>query len=274
MAGSSSGGAAVNSSLAVCIAAALPWLQGNASSSSRATAAAGQQQAHGSGGAPQQLAFRRLLAQSSLAAGPGHEMASSSSSSSSSRLAASLHSWLRPLPPLSPQMQLFLTGLCILAALNTLFTLARAFSFAYAGLQAAHQLHRRLLTALLKAPMSFFDSTPHGRVVNRFSSDTNTVDDSLPFIMNILLANAVSLALVLAVLAYSQPQLLVLLLPLALLYRCVGLCCNGMACMQATSDDVQLMAPSCCVLGMPWQQGTGRRGHRAPHLDPVYMLDV
>lgn len=36
--------------------------------------------------------------------------------------------------------------------------------------------------------MKFFDITPAGRLLNRFSSDTYTVDDSLPFIMNILLA--------------------------------------------------------------------------------------
>jgi ATP-binding cassette, subfamily C (CFTR/MRP), member 10 len=36
--------------------------------------------------------------------------------------------------------------------------------------------------------MKFFDLTPAGRLLNRFSSDTYTIDDSLPFIMNILLA--------------------------------------------------------------------------------------
>jgi ABC-type multidrug transport system fused ATPase/permease subunit len=120
---------------------------------------------------------------------------------------------------LSPDARRFLAGLLLLAALNTAFTLARAFSFAFAGLRAARLLHSQLLQALLRAPMGFLDSTPKGRLLNRFSSDINTVDDSLPFIMNILLANAVSLLLVLAVLAYSQPLLLALLPPLALLYR-------------------------------------------------------
>lgn len=45
----------------------------------------------------------------------------------------------------------------------------------------------------LQANMKFFDVTPAGRIVNRFSSDTYTVDDSLPFILNILLAQLFSL---------------------------------------------------------------------------------
>lgn len=56
----------------------------------------------------------------------------------------------------------------------------------------------------------------------RFSSDTSVVDDSLPFILNILLANAVSLMGLLAVLLYSQPLLGLVLLPLAVVYRCEG----------------------------------------------------
>ena len=41
--------------------------------------------------------------------------------------------------------------------------------------------------------MYFFYLSPLGRILNRFSSDTYTVDDELPFDLNILLAQFVGL---------------------------------------------------------------------------------
>ena len=57
-----------------------------------------------------------------------------------------------------------------------------------------------------------------GRILNRFSSDTATVDDALPFIANLLLANLAALAGVLLVLAYTQPLLTLLVIPLGVAY--------------------------------------------------------
>ncbi|EIE19385.1 P-loop containing nucleoside triphosphate hydrolase protein [Coccomyxa subellipsoidea C-169] len=95
----------------------------------------------------------------------------------------------------------------------------RAFSFANGGLVAAQRLHERLLTAVAAAPAAFFSATPAGRTLNRFSSDTATADDSLPFILNILLAVLFSMLGVVAVLTYSQPLLAAAFIPLALIYR-------------------------------------------------------
>lgn len=69
-----------------------------------------------------------------------------------------------------------------------------------------------------QAPVTFFDSTPTGRVLNRFSSDVACADDSLPFILNILLANAAGLLGLLAVLGFGLPWLLLLLPPLSVIY--------------------------------------------------------
>eukprot|EP00730_Choanoeca_flexa_P019296 TRINITY_DN9420_c0_g2_i1.p1 TRINITY_DN9420_c0_g2~~TRINITY_DN9420_c0_g2_i1.p1 ORF type:complete len:819 (+),score=134.30 TRINITY_DN9420_c0_g2_i1:101-2458(+) len=104
---------------------------------------------------------------------------------------------------------------------NTLFTLLRAFLFAYAGVVAARSVHRRLLNRVTAAPVIFFDVNPLGRLINRFSSDVYGVDDSLPFILNILLAQFFGLIGTIAVTCYSEPYLLVILAPLSLIYYSV-----------------------------------------------------
>lgn len=42
-------------------------------------------------------------------------------------------------------------------------------------------LHKQLLDRIMKSPQSFFDTTPLGRIVNRFSKDMNTIDSSIRF---------------------------------------------------------------------------------------------
>ena len=55
----------------------------------------------------------------------------------------------------------------------------------------------------------------------RFSSDMDTVDDDLPFIMNIFLSEAFEMLGTLVVLVISQPLLAAAFVPLAFIYRCI-----------------------------------------------------
>lgn len=47
-------------------------------------------------------------------------------------------------------------------------------------LDAARYIHNSLLTNVLRSPMEFFDQTPIGRIINRFSKDVQAVDSDLP----------------------------------------------------------------------------------------------
>ncbi|NXI95943.1 MRP7 protein, partial [Psophia crepitans] len=105
-----------------------------------------------------------------------------------------------------------------IAGANSLFTILRAFLFAYGTTCAATVIHNRLLQRALKATVTFFDTTPTGRILNRFSSDLYCVDDSLPFILNIFLANMYGLLGMLVIITYGLPWIGLVLLPLAALY--------------------------------------------------------
>ncbi|NXR10010.1 MRP7 protein, partial [Semnornis frantzii] len=105
-----------------------------------------------------------------------------------------------------------------IAGANSLFTILRAFLFAYGAIHAATVIHNRLLQRVLKATVTFFDTTPTGRILNRFSSDLYCVDDSLPFMLNIFLANMYGLLGMLIMMTYGLPWIGLVLLPLAALY--------------------------------------------------------
>ena len=58
--------------------------------------------------------------------------------------------------------------------------LVRSFIYSYCTRRSSTNLHAQVFERLMRAPVRFFDVTPRGRIVNRFSSDMNCVDNELP----------------------------------------------------------------------------------------------
>lgn len=48
-------------------------------------------------------------------------------------------------------------------------------------LTAGKSIHETMIKAIVRSPGSFFDSTPSGTLVNKFSNDLGVVDNSLVF---------------------------------------------------------------------------------------------
>ncbi|KAL2164206.1 hypothetical protein VTH06DRAFT_3422 [Thermothelomyces fergusii] len=88
----------------------------------------------------------------------------------------------------------------------------------FCSIEASRKLHERMATAIFRSPMSFFDVTPAGRILNRFSSDIYRVDEVLARTFNMLFTNLCRSMFILAVISISTPPFLVLIVPLGAMY--------------------------------------------------------
>ncbi|KAF0714951.1 Aste57867_3629 [Aphanomyces stellatus] len=96
--------------------------------------------------------------------------------------------------------QLNISVYSALAIGSSVMILFRVLIVSFAGLRASKKLFDEMTKALLGAPMQLFDTTPVGRILNRFSGDMTTVDNRLPTQFGLFLSTAFSFRL-------AQPSL-------------------------------------------------------------------
>jgi ABC-type multidrug transport system fused ATPase/permease subunit len=108
-------------------------------------------------------------------------------------------------------------GLIMLASFLSM--LGGAFMFANVRVKVARNTHIHMLKRVLYAPVSFFDVTPLGRILNRFTSDQKSVDFFLSIMMmwSVVVSNLLISAF-LAMAASTQGLLLIVFVPLGIAY--------------------------------------------------------
>ena len=99
-----------------------------------------------------------------------------------------------------------------------------AITMAVGGVQAARLLHQALLHNKMRSPQSFFDTTPSGRILNRFSKDIYVIDEILAPTILMLLNSFYNSISTLVVIVASTPLFAVVILPLAVPYLFVQVC--------------------------------------------------
>ncbi|PVG03951.1 hypothetical protein CPB86DRAFT_748462 [Serendipita vermifera] len=82
-----------------------------------------------------------------------------------------------------------------------------AFAFALAGLKASFVLFQTALKSLLRSPVSFYDTTPVGRVLSRLSRDVESLDNQLPNALYQLLRMLAAVVGAIALIFYTFPYL-------------------------------------------------------------------
>uniref|UniRef100_A0A4X2LV23 ATP binding cassette subfamily C member 3 n=1 Tax=Vombatus ursinus TaxID=29139 RepID=A0A4X2LV23_VOMUR len=105
-----------------------------------------------------------------------------------------------------------------LGILQGIFVMMSSFTLAIGGIQAARTLHNNLLANKMHSPQFFYDTTPSGRILNRFSKDIYVIDEVIPPTILMLLGTFFNSASTLVVIMSSTPLFVVVILPLAGLY--------------------------------------------------------
>ncbi|XP_026046926.1 ATP-binding cassette sub-family C member 2 [Astatotilapia calliptera] len=89
---------------------------------------------------------------------------------------------------------------------------------ANASVDASRILHSKLLNNILRVPMVFFDTTPIGRVVNRFAKDIFTIDEAIPNSVRSWLLCFLGVLGTLFVICLATPFFAIVIIPLAVIY--------------------------------------------------------
>ncbi|CAD5185380.1 unnamed protein product [Musa acuminata subsp. malaccensis] len=118
-----------------------------------------------------------------------------------------------------PQVSMFLLIVVYLSIgfSTVLFLLSRSIFVVVLGIQSSKSLFFELMNSLFRAPMSFFDSTPIGRILSRVSSDLSLVDLDVPFSFIFSVSATLNAYSNLAVLAFVTWPVLFVSIPMVYL---------------------------------------------------------
>ncbi|XP_078268090.1 ATP-binding cassette sub-family C member 5-like [Rhinoraja longicauda] len=103
-----------------------------------------------------------------------------------------------------------------------LFKALRGYIFVKCTLRASSKLHDALFKKILKSPMKFFDTTPLGRILNRFAKDMDEVDVRLTTQSEMLIQNIILILFCLGVVSAIFPWFLISVLPLCIIFVIVN----------------------------------------------------
>uniref|UniRef100_A0A8C0KHX7 ATP binding cassette subfamily C member 9 n=1 Tax=Canis lupus dingo TaxID=286419 RepID=A0A8C0KHX7_CANLU len=112
----------------------------------------------------------------------------------------------------------YVAGFSILCGAGIFLCLVTSLTVEWMGLTAAKNLHQNLLNKIILGPIRFFDTTPLGLILNRFSADTNIIDQHIPPTLESLTRSTLLCLSAIGMISYATPVFLVALVPLGVAF--------------------------------------------------------
>ncbi|KAH6611446.1 atp-dependent bile acid permease [Trichoderma cornu-damae] len=116
----------------------------------------------------------------------------------------------------------YLSGLAVIGVLGAVAALTRDIWIFFGSLTASRRIHDRLILSVTRAKFKFFDVTPLGQLMNRFSKDLEAVDqDIAPTAIGVMTC-ALSLIVTIVLIAFITPGFLIAAFFIAVLFYVVA----------------------------------------------------
>lgn len=110
-----------------------------------------------------------------------------------------------------------------LAVIYVLVCIFRLLTLFYGALCASRTIHTSLLDAVLRAKFKFFDTTPLGQIMNRFSKDLQAIDQEVALVAGGMVQGILNIVAVVTLISAITPGFLIAGLMLSIIYFCIGL---------------------------------------------------
>lgn len=117
----------------------------------------------------------------------------------------------------------YVFGLAFIGALGAFTAFVRDIWIFFGSLTASRRLHNALLRSVMRARFKFFDVTPLGQIVNRFSKDLEAVDQDIAPTAIGVLACALSLIVTVVLIAVITPGFLIAAFFIAILFYVISI---------------------------------------------------
>ncbi|KAG0296659.1 hypothetical protein BGZ97_004481 [Linnemannia gamsii] len=153
--------------------------------------------------------------------------------------------------PASVNIEFYLGVYVLLSFMTTVFYgLASLYIMVVPTIRGSRVLHEKLLRKVARAKVRFFDTTPMGRIVNRFSADITSIDDNVGRAFHHFLITALTVIGIVIIISTNMPMFLVAAVFIVGIYMVIAMLytLNGLITIRAYGFEDRFLAKNLVTL--------------------------
>jgi ABC-type multidrug transport system fused ATPase/permease subunit len=117
----------------------------------------------------------------------------------------------------------YIVGYSVVGFTYVFISFLRSMLVFYGGLHASRVLFEKLLISVTHAKLRFFDTTPIGRIMNRFSKDMETVDQETAWVLISVFSDILTVTTIVVLITVITPGFLVAAVVITAIFVVIGM---------------------------------------------------